>query len=49
MQHTMEVINQYNKLAGIPQIEETKIYWVISVPAIWDEMSKEMMKCKILN
>ena len=44
MLHTLKVINGYNKLAGIPQLSLAKIFWVISVPAIWDEMSKEMMK-----
>ena len=44
MQHSLGYINGFNKLAGISQIDKNKVFWVISVPAIWDEMSKEMMK-----
>ncbi len=44
MNHSLKVINAFNKLAGWNSINATQVYWVISVPAIWDEMSKEMMK-----
>eukprot|EP01084_Bolivina_argentea_P057305 104706_1 len=45
MEHSLSAINDKHTLANIPIIESTKsIYWVMSVPAIWDEMSKEMMK-----
>eukprot|EP00484_Ammonia_sp_Unknown_P025435 CAMPEP_0197023852 /NCGR_PEP_ID=MMETSP1384-20130603/4488_1 /TAXON_ID=29189 /ORGANISM="Ammonia sp." /LENGTH=655 /DNA_ID=CAMNT_0042452133 /DNA_START=127 /DNA_END=2097 /DNA_ORIENTATION=- len=44
MQHTLAYINGLNKLAGIAEISVKQIFWVLCVPAIWDEMSKEMMK-----
>eukprot|EP01083_Nonionella_stella_P172601 592889_1 len=44
MQHSLSFINGLNTLAGIHEITEKQVFWVISVPAIWDEMSKEMMK-----
>ena len=44
MQHSLDFINGFNSIAGINHIDKDKIYWCLSVPAIWDEMSKEMMK-----
>eukprot|EP01083_Nonionella_stella_P274820 933090_1 len=44
MEHSLKVINGFNKLAAVDEITINKIFWIISVPAIWDEMSKEMMK-----
>eukprot|EP01083_Nonionella_stella_P274819 933089_1 len=44
MRHSLNYINGLNKLAGIDLINNKQVFWVISVPAIWDEMSKEMMK-----
>merc|ERR1712115_131392 len=39
MQHSLSYINGLNKLAGIKEINKKQVFWVISVPAIWDEMS----------
>eukprot|EP01084_Bolivina_argentea_P255730 430259_1 len=44
MSHALNYINGLNTMAGIDLVSKDKIFWVMSVPAIWDEMSKEMMK-----
>eukprot|EP01083_Nonionella_stella_P311725 1112457_1 len=44
MEHSLDYINGLNTMAGIDNVDKTNVFWVISVPAIWDEMSKEMMK-----
>ena len=42
--HTLSQINGVRKLAGLGAVDCSHIFWVLCVPAIWDEMSKEMMK-----
>ena len=44
MMHALGYINGFNKLAGINQTDKDKVFWTLAVPALWDEMSKEMMK-----
>ena len=45
MQHSLGCINDMMaKLKGMRQVTPGNAFWVLSVPAIWDEMSKEMMK-----
>ena len=44
MGHTLHFINQIHKLGGMNEVSTKDTFWVLSVPAIWDEMSKEMMK-----
>eukprot|EP01084_Bolivina_argentea_P226538 382653_1 len=44
MTHSLNYINGLNKLAGFDETSMNRIYWVVPVPGIWDEMSKELMK-----
>ena len=42
--HTLGQINDLHEKMGIDAVNNNQLFWVLCVPAIWDEMSKEMMK-----
>ena len=45
MEHSLCCMNnQMSKSRGARKRTKSNVWWVIAVPAIWDEMSKEMMK-----
>ena len=44
MEQTMKEINNARTLAKQEKIDIINVFWVITVPAIWDEMSMEIMK-----
>eukprot|EP01083_Nonionella_stella_P067552 178741_1 len=44
VEHSLGFINELNTLAGLPICSEVDNYWIVSVPAVWDSMSKELMK-----
>lgn len=44
IKHTLVFINGLRTMAQLEILTAERIFWVITVPAIWDEMSKEIMK-----
>jgi len=43
-EHTLTQINDMHKLSGLDDVDYDQIFWILCVPAIWDEMSKNLMK-----
>eukprot|EP01084_Bolivina_argentea_P068184 124095_1 len=37
-------INDFRSIVGTTLIDKNKIFWILSIPGIYDEMSKEMIK-----